>query len=130
MGGGKQKLKVVLINSHFIQLYLGLSKDYWVTEGSYKELNQFFMVQVLESQGYYISNTAQDSALAIKSKYINMLVKGCQGKPIILCEDLINKFYAASSCINQDLSVSLLTFLLKIAVNSYTIILRVRAYNI
>ncbi len=56
--GGKQKLKVILINNYFIQLYLGLSKDYQVTQGSNKKLNQFFIVQVLESQGYYIGNTA------------------------------------------------------------------------
>ena len=58
IGGGKQKLKVVLINTYLIQLYLGLSKDYQVTQGSNKKLNQFFIVQVLESQGYYIGNTA------------------------------------------------------------------------
>jgi len=47
-----------------------------------------------------MGNTAWDSVFAIKSKYINMLVKGYQGKTIILCEDLINKFYAASSYVN------------------------------
>ena len=31
IGGGKQKLKVILINSYLIQLYLGLFKDYQVT---------------------------------------------------------------------------------------------------
>ena len=31
IGGGKQKLKVILINNYLIQLHLGLSKDYWVT---------------------------------------------------------------------------------------------------
>ena len=67
---------------------------------------------------------------AIKSKYINMPVKGCQGKPIILYKDFIDKSYTASFCVNQDLSISLLTFLLKAVVNSYTIILRVRVYNI
>ena len=88
------------------------------------------MVQVLKSQGRYISNTAQDSTFAIKSKYINMPVKGYQGKLIVLYKDLINKSYAASFYVNQDLSISLLTFLLKAAVNGYTIILRVRVYNI
>ena len=57
-GGGKQKLKVILINSCLIQLYLRLSKDYQVTYGSNKKLNQFFMVQVLKSQDYYVGNTA------------------------------------------------------------------------
>ena len=47
-----------------------------------------------------MSNTAQDSAFAIKSKYINMPVKGYQGKTIILREDFINKSYTASSYIN------------------------------
>ena len=58
------------------------------------------MVQVLESQGYYISDMAWDGAFAIKSKYINMPVKGGQGKTIILYKDLVNKSYAASFCIN------------------------------
>ena len=88
------------------------------------------MVQVLESQNRYISNIAQDGAFTIKSKYINMLVKGYQGKTIVLRKDLINKSYTTSSYINQDLSISLLTFLLKIVVNGYTIILRVGVYNI
>ena len=66
----------------------------------------------------------------IKSKYINMPVKGGQGKTIILYKDLINKSYAASSCINQDLSISLLTILLKTAVDSYTTVLKVRVCNI
>ena len=59
-----------------------------------------------------------------------MPVKGYQGKPIILYKDFINKSYAANSYINQDLSVSLLTFLPKAAVNSYTTILKVGVYNI
>ena len=58
IGGGKQKLKVILINSYLIQLYLGLFKNYQVTQSSYKKLNQFFIVQVLEFQEYYIGNTA------------------------------------------------------------------------
>ena len=66
----------------------------------------------------------------IKSKYVNMLVKGGQGKTIILYKDLINKSYTASSYINQDLSISLLTILLKAVVNSYTTVLRVRVYNV
>ena len=66
----------------------------------------------------------------IKSKYVNMPVKGYQGKPIILYENLINKFYAASFYINQDLNISLLTFLLKTAVDGYTMILKVGVYNI
>ena len=37
---------------------------------------------------------------AIKSKYVNMLVKGDKGKTIILYKDLINKSYATSSYIN------------------------------
>ena len=36
----------------------------------------------------------------IKFKYINMPVKGGQGKTIILREDFINKFYATSIYIN------------------------------
>ena len=59
-----------------------------------------------------------------------MLVKGYYGKPIILYKDLINKSYTASSCVNSDLSISLLTFLLKTVLNSYIIILRVGVYNI
>ena len=59
-----------------------------------------------------------------------MPVKGCQGKPIILYKDLINKSYTTSSCVNEDLSISLLTFLLKIAVDGYTTILKVKVYNI
>ena len=43
---------------------------------------------------------AQDCMFTIKSKYVNILVKGCQGKPIILRKDLINESYAASSYIN------------------------------
>ena len=39
MGGSKQKLKVILINSYLIQLYLGLSKNYQITQGSNKKLN-------------------------------------------------------------------------------------------
>ncbi len=66
----------------------------------------------------------------IKSKYINMLVEGGQGKTIILCKGLVNKFYAASSCINKGLGVSLLTVLLKTVVNSYATVLRVRVCNI
>ena len=58
IGGGKQKLKVIIINSYFIQLYLRLFKDYQVTQNSNKKLNQFFIVQVLESQGYCIGNIA------------------------------------------------------------------------
>ena len=88
------------------------------------------MVQVLESQDRYVSNIAQDSAFTIKSKYVNMPVKGYQGKTIVLYKDLINKSYTASSYINQDLSISLLTILLKTAINSYTIVLRVRVYNV
>ena len=41
-----------------------------------------------------------DNAFAIKSKYINMPVKGGQGKTIILCKNLINKSYVAGSCVN------------------------------
>ena len=58
IGGGKYKLKVVLINDYLIQLYLGLFKNYQVTQGGNKKPNQFFMVQVLESQVYYIGNSA------------------------------------------------------------------------
>ena len=58
------------------------------------------MVQVSESQGYHISNTAWDGAFTIKSKYINMPVKGGQGKTIILYKNLINKSYTASFYIN------------------------------
>ena len=58
------------------------------------------MVQVSESQGYYIGDTAWDGVFAIKSKYLNMPVKGGQGKTIILYKNLVNKSYAASSCIN------------------------------
>ena len=43
--GGKQKLKVILINNYLIQLYLELSKDYQVTQGSNKEFNLFFIVK-------------------------------------------------------------------------------------
>ena len=43
---------------------------------------------------------AWDGIFAIKSKYINMPVKGGQGKTIILYKDLINKSYATSSCVN------------------------------
>ena len=59
-----------------------------------------------------------------------MLVKGGQGKTIILYKDLINKSYATNTYINQDLSINLLIILLKITVNYYAIILRVRVYNI
>ena len=59
-----------------------------------------------------------------------MLVKGSQGKTIILYKDLINKSYTTSFYINQDLNISLLTILLKIVVNSYAIVLRVRVYNV
>ena len=100
MGGGKQKLKVILINSYLIQLYLGLSKDYQVTQGSNKKLNQFFIVQVLEFWKYYIGNITRDSAFAIKSKYVNILVKGGYDKTIFLYKDLINKPYTTSSYIN------------------------------
>ena len=58
-----------------------------------------------------------------------MPVKGGQGKTIILYKDFINKSYIANFYINQDLSVSLLTILLKIVINSYAIVLRVRVYN-
>ena len=66
----------------------------------------------------------------IKSKYINMLVKGGQGKTIILYKDLVNKSYAASFCVNQDSSLSLLTILLKIAVNNYATVLKVKVCDI
>ena len=59
-----------------------------------------------------------------------MLVKGGQGKTIILREGLVNKFYTASSCINKGLGINLLTVLLKTAVNDYTMVLRVRVCNI
>ena len=59
-----------------------------------------------------------------------MLVKGGQGKTIILYKGFVNKFYAANSCINSDLSVDLLTILPKIIVNSYAMIPRIRVYNI
>ena len=71
-----------------------------MTQGSNEKLDQFFVVQVSESQGYHMSDTAWDGAFAIKSKYINMPVEGGQGKTIILHKDLVNKSYAASSCIN------------------------------
>ena len=71
-----------------------------MAQGGNKKLNFFFMVQISEFQGYYVSNTAWDSAFTIKSKYVNMPVKGGQGKTIILREGLVNKSYAASSCIN------------------------------
>jgi len=58
------------------------------------------MFQVLEFQGYHMGDTAWNGAFAIKSKYVNMLVKGGQGKTIILYKDLINKFYATGSCVN------------------------------
>ena len=54
----------------------------------------------MESQSYYMGDMAWDGAFTIKSKYINMLVKGGQGKTIILYKDLINKSYATSSYIN------------------------------
>ena len=47
-----------------------------------------------------MGNTARYNAFAIKSKYVNMPVKGCQGKTIVLREDLIDKSYAASSYVN------------------------------
>ena len=59
-----------------------------------------------------------------------MLVKGGQGKTIILYKDLVNKSYATSSCINLDLNISLLTILLKTAVDGYTTVLKVKVYNI
>ena len=77
-----------------------------------------------------MGNIAQYSTFAIKSKYVNMPVEGYQGKTIVLREDLINKSYTASSYIDQDLIVNLLTILLKAAVNSYTTILRVRICDI
>ena len=59
-----------------------------------------------------------------------MLVKGGYSKTIILRKDLINKSYTTISYINQDLSISLLTILLNIVVNSYTVVLGVRVCNI
>ena len=59
-----------------------------------------------------------------------MPVKGGQGKTIILYKDLVNKSYTANFCINQDLSISLLTILLKTAVNSYATVLKVKIYDI
>jgi len=47
-----------------------------------------------------VGNIAQDSAFAIKSKYVNMPVKGGQSKTIILHKDLVNKSYATGSYIN------------------------------
>ena len=47
-----------------------------------------------------MGNAALNNIFAIKSKYINMLVKGCQGKTIILYKHLINNFYATSFYIN------------------------------
>ena len=66
----------------------------------------------------------------IKSKYINIPVEGGQGETIILYKDLVNKSYAVSFCVNQDLSLSLLTILLKTAVDGYTIVLRVEVCDI
>ena len=66
----------------------------------------------------------------IKSKYINMPVKGGQGKTIILYKDLVNKSYTTNFCVNQNLSLSLLTILLKTVVDGYTMVPKVRIYNI
>ena len=77
-----------------------------------------------------MGNMAWNGVFAIKSKYVNMPIKGGQGKTIILCKKFINKFYAAGSCVNKDLSINLLTILLKTAVNGYIIISKVRVCNI
>ena len=77
-----------------------------------------------------MGNTARYSAFAIKSKYINMPVEGCQGKTIVLREDFIDKSYAASFCVNQDSSISLLTFLPKMVVNGYVTIPKVKVSDV
>ena len=43
---------------------------------------------------------AWDGIFTIKSKYINILVKGGQGKTIILYKNLVNKSYAINFYIN------------------------------
>ena len=59
-----------------------------------------------------------------------MPVKGGQNKTIILYKDLVNKSYAASSYINQDLSISLLTILPKMVVDGYATVPKVKVCDI
>ena len=50
---------------------------------------------------------------AIKFKYINILVKGGQGKTIFLYKDLINKSYTTSSYIKLGLKYQPINYFTK-----------------